>query len=204
MGCIDGVIENNWVRSANSHPPWPGTVRSNWTLALIISMGCYLSVIDNHWFWSANSPLPHSSSWSLCFLCSLWSTRQLSLTVQDMGCYLNVTENHSLGSANSPPPFWSSMLFDICRLFHHSLDHSEIQGSFMYWWGRGKDYITWVTLPISYLLYSFIFSQQQISHFRELGKSLGHHQVKVVCLLICSSTGPSGPNVRFISILNML
>ena len=105
MGCFDGVIENNWVRSANSHPPWPGTVRSNWTLALIISMGCYLSVIDNHWFWSANSPpLPHSSSWSLWFLCSLWSTRQLSLTVQDMGCYLNVTENHSLGSANSPPP----------------------------------------------------------------------------------------------------
>ena len=58
MGCFDGVIENNWVRSANSHPPWPGTVRSNWTLALIISMGCYLSVIDNHWFWSANSPPP--------------------------------------------------------------------------------------------------------------------------------------------------
>ena len=27
MGCFDGVIENNWVRSANSHPP-PGPCAS--------------------------------------------------------------------------------------------------------------------------------------------------------------------------------
>ena len=166
-------------------------------------MGCYLSVIDNHWFWSANSPpLPHSSYWSLCFLCSLRSTRQHSLTVQDMGCYLNVTENHSLGSANSPPPL----------LIQHALWHLQVVSPFFGpFWNTGKFHVLvrkgkrlYHLGDPSYLLYSFIFSQQQVSHFRELGKSLGHHQVKVVCLLICTSTGPSGPNVRFISILNML
>ena len=75
MGCFGGVIENNWVRSANSHPPWPGTAMSNRIRASILSMIESQLFTDNTYLilpsWavleaslkiigsgSANSPLP--------------------------------------------------------------------------------------------------------------------------------------------------
>ena len=131
-----------------------------------------------------------------------------------MGCYLNVTENHWPGSANSPPPFWSSKIFDICRLFHHSLDLSEIQESFKYMRGREKILSTGLnpsyllsfnihcTHP-SYLQYSiFTALTTALAIFESWGKAWDTIRLREVVYLliwICSSTGPSGPVVRFIS-----
>ena len=123
MGCFDGVIENNWVMSANSHPPWPGRARL-WSYAWAV-IEASLKITGPGLL---TAPPP---SWSLCFPCSLRSNRRHSLTAQDMGCYLNVTETYRPGSANSPPllvqqylwhlqvvspffgPFWNAGKFHI-------------------------------------------------------------------------------------------
>ena len=101
MGCFGGVIENNWVRSANSHPPWPGTAMSNRTWALILSM-IESQLFNDDIYLILPSWAVLEASLKIIGSGTARSNRTWALIIS-MGCYLSVIENHWSGSANSPP-----------------------------------------------------------------------------------------------------
>ena len=60
------------------------------------------------------------------------------------------------GCANSPSPSWSSKIFNICRVFHLSSDHPEIQKSFICEEGRKRScYLGYPVLFLSPIFNSF-------------------------------------------------
>ena len=64
--------------------------------------------------------------------------------------------NSLQGCANSPSPSWSRKIFNICRVFHLSSDHPEIQKSFICEEGRKRScYLGYPVLFLSPIFNNF-------------------------------------------------